>query len=403
MGRKRARRGWGEGQVYPTASGTWGIRWREGGRYIRRSGFASKDDAERVLDVVRGRVALDGAGMPRPVADAPRLADAAEDFLARRDRTHRCAALDRLRWKLHLRPDLGHLRPGEVDAGTVRRFIEGRLRAGLNPATVRILVSILSGLFEHLMEERVATSNPCKGLPRSTRRLMKPTHDPRTTPFIEKLSDVRRIYLALPEPLSIAYAIGALAGLRTGEVFALRWAHVDLAARRIHVRESVTGPLKDKDSRVVPILDPLLPVLAEWKLRTKGLGRVIPPLRRDGAKVDKHTPGNYLRPVLKALGLTQPGLGWYEATRHTFASHWVLAGGSIEKLSKVLGHYSVVMTERYAHLRPDLFPESDLGTITLDLRPGAAETGALEPRTSRGPEAPSATSRPQRENAGAAL
>jgi hypothetical protein len=39
---------------------------------------------------------------------------------------------------------------------------------------------------------------------------------------VEKLADVRRIYLDLPEPLSVAYAIGALGGLRTGEVFALR-------------------------------------------------------------------------------------------------------------------------------------------------------------------------------------
>lgn len=50
--------------------------------------------------------------------------------------------------------------------------------------------------------------------------------DPRTTPFVERLEDVRRIDLALPEPLNVAYAIGELAGLRTGEVFALRWQHV---------------------------------------------------------------------------------------------------------------------------------------------------------------------------------
>jgi integrase len=46
---------------------------------------------------------------------------------------------------------------------------------------------------------------------------------------------VRCIFLALEEPLSIAYAIGALGGLRTGEVFALRWASVDLGGRRILV------------------------------------------------------------------------------------------------------------------------------------------------------------------------
>ncbi len=55
--------------------------------------------------------------------------------------------------------------------------------------------------------------------------------------------------------MNVAYANGALAGLRTGEVFALKWEHVDLATRRIHVRESVAGPLRDKDSRVVPVLD----------------------------------------------------------------------------------------------------------------------------------------------------
>ena len=77
-------------------------------------------------------------------------------------------------------------------------------------------------------------------------------------------------------------------------------------------------------------------------------------MRCDGKKIDKATPGNYLRVALAQLELTQPGLGWYEATRHTFASQWVLAGNSIEKLSAILGHYSVVMTERYAHLHPEL-------------------------------------------------
>jgi len=118
---------------------------------------------------------------------------------------------------------------------------------------------------------------------------------------------VRRIFLALPGPLNVAYAIGALAGLRTGEVFALRWTHVDLAARRIHVRESIKGPLKDGDSRIVPVLDALLRILNERKLKSGGDGRVIPAMRCDGKKIDKATPGNYLRAALEQLELTQPG------------------------------------------------------------------------------------------------
>jgi integrase len=280
-----------------------------------------------------------------------------------------------VRWDKHLALWFGHLRPAEVDAALVRRFAEAKLAEGLAGGTVRVLLSLLSVLYSDLMEQGLAQVNPGRNLPRSTRRLARSTHDPRTTPFIEKLADVRRIYLDLPDPLNVAYAIGALAGLRTGEVLALRWEHIDLQTRRIHVRESIRGPLKDKDSRVVPILDPLLPVLQAWKLQTGGTGRVVPPMRRDGTKVDKGTPGPYLAATLDRLGLARPGLGWYQATRHTFASQWVLAGGSIEKLSKVLGHYSVVMTERYVHLRPDLFAERDFATIPLTL----AGEGVLTP------------------------
>jgi integrase len=41
--------------------------------------------------------------------------------------------------------------------------------------------------------------------------------------------------------------------------------------------------------------------------------------------------------------------------RHTFASHWVMAGGDIFRLQKILGHKSVAMTMRYAHLAPDAY------------------------------------------------
>ncbi len=89
------------------------------------------------------------------------------------------------------------------------------------------------------MESGTATANPCRTLPRSTRWLIKPSHDSRTTPFVEKFEGVRRIFLELPKPVNVAYALSALAGLRTGEVLALKWEHVDLNARRIHVRESM--------------------------------------------------------------------------------------------------------------------------------------------------------------------
>jgi len=128
---------------------------------------------------------------------------------------------------------------------------------------------------------------------------------PRTTPFLERLEDVRRVFLALPSPYSLAFALGAFGGLRPGEVYALRWPHVDLAARRIHVREQTKGRLKDSDSRIVPVLDALLPVLKAAHLAAGGKGLVVAP---PGRQVRRQEPGREaLRAALEHLGLTQRG------------------------------------------------------------------------------------------------
>lgn len=39
--------------------------------------------------------------------------------------------------------------------------------------------------------------------------------------------------------------------------------------------------------------------------------------------------------------------------RHTFASHYMMGGGDILSLQRILGHSSITMTMRYAHLSPD--------------------------------------------------
>jgi hypothetical protein len=60
-----------------------------------------------------------------------------------------------------------------------------------------------------------------------------------------------------------------------------------------------------------------------------------------------------------ATAFGQPYFSSMASWARQFASQWVMNGGSIEKLKTLLGHYSVVMTERYAHLRPELFTAHD--------------------------------------------
>jgi integrase len=49
--------------------------------------------------------------------------------------------------------------------------------------------------------------------------------------------------------------------------------------------------------------------------------------------------------------------------RHTFASQWMMSGGDLFKLQKILGHKSTELTLRYAHLSPAAFM-GDLGRFS---------------------------------------
>jgi site-specific recombinase XerD len=59
-----------------------------------------------------------------------------------------------------------------------------------------------------------------------------------------------------------------------------------------------------------------------------------------------------LVPMLAAAGCKPLARGWH-ALRHTFASQFIMAGGNLATLQKLLGHATIEMTLVYSHLAPD--------------------------------------------------
>jgi len=387
MPRRAKRRTWGTGSI-TERDGRWWIRWREDGRRRCKS-FASQEVAEEALAKNIRDAEGDAEGLRRDYRQAPTLNELAKPWLARREKTHRSFADDRSRWKLHLSPVFGKMRPHAVTPALLRRFIEDKLTTVLSPTTVGHCIRHMSTFYESIMENGHAPSNPVTSLPRSTRRLYRSTYDTRSTPFLERVEDIRRVFLALPEPFCVAFACGALAGLRTGECLGLSWEDIDLPGRRIHVRRQMQDGrlcgLKDDEPRIVPLQTSLAPILAEWKLKTGGEGLLFKPANpAKGGRTDIGSPTTFIRPqtlhkhlntALTDCALTK--LTWYQATRHTFASQWVIGGNGIESLSKVLGHASVTTTEHYAHLRADLFSEKAFDAVTVDLARPAGDVVSI--------------------------
>lgn len=196
--------------------------------------------------------------------------------------------------------------------------------------------------------------------------------------FLETSEQIERLLCAAAEAgvdVFVLYATAIYTGMRSGELAALRWSDVSLPRRIIAVQRSHDGPTKSGKARHVPIVDALLPILTDW--RQQNPSELVFP-NRDG---NQHAPSARIfqerfHMVLDAAGFARPKSGrnvhvlHFHSLRHTFASHWAMAGGDMWKLQKILGHASIDMTMRYSHLCPDAFA-SDYDRLGMSPRVAA--------------------------------
>ena len=90
------------------------------------------------------------------------------------------------------------------------------------------------------------------------------------------------------------------------------------------------------------------------------------PISKDLQKaITKHGKGKLFtgsitsfRRALARTSITLPKGQAAHVLRHTFASHFMMRGGDILTLQRILGHSSIVMTMRYSHLSPDHLTEA---------------------------------------------
>jgi integrase len=146
------------------------------------------------------------------------------------------------------------------------------------------------------------------------------------------------------------------AGLRRGELMALKWKDVDLATGRIRIERSydpgsgqMVEPKSRAGRRTVPIPGVLRDLLIDHKLNSGDTSELVfgaTPERpfSDSALVQRARRA-WARSGLDPLGL-------HEA-RHTFASLMIAAGVNAKALSTYMGHSSITITlDRYGHLMP---------------------------------------------------
>jgi integrase len=206
------------------------------------------------------------------------------------------------------------------------------------------------------LERDEITSNPCTNvrLPAANGKRERAASPAEAAELLAPLDDdVRPIY-----------ASAFYAGLRRGELRALRVMDVDFAANVIDVsrswddKEGVIAPKSEKGTRKVPMPGVLRAILLEHVART---GRRGEDLIFGASASAPFTPTNIRKRALGAWAAAAVGaflrrepsglepIGLHEC-RHTYVSLMHAAGCSLEEVGDYVGHSSSYMTDRYRHL-----------------------------------------------------
>lgn len=250
-------------------------------------------------------------------------------------------------------------------------------------ATMKRSYDALVGMFNHAVQHEVIPRNPLKGI-----KLQRPAQ---TEAEIELVGSERR-YLDseevdalfrgldayqdekreqrrnsrqhgkayLPDLDGVAYVDHVkpwimtiyYSGLRPGDIFGLRWEHLNLdfkTVRKVIEKTAHHNP----EPTTLPLADELADMLREWHAQHgKPKRGMVFPSHRTGKRMDKTAMQKPWAHVRKLAGLPEE-LGLY-TLRHNFASQLVMAGVDLLTVSRLMCHSDIQTTIRfYAHLAPD--------------------------------------------------
>jgi integrase len=316
-----------------------------------------------------------GALRIRP-KDRRTLAEALEDFVAgmaegsirpkRRERykPNTVRSYERA-VRLYLRgSELGGLRPTEVRRSDVQAYVDDLL-ARKSASSTSNAINPLQAFYKRAVIREEVTFNPTEEIDVPTGKSQRPRR-------IVPPAEAAALLAALPSQDRGIWATAFYAGLRRGELQALRCMDIDLGANLIHVRkgwDQVAGEIEPKSEagkRTIPILAILRDYLDEQLMRTgrRGEDRIFGRSARQvfyASTIDGRAKRAWMaHNAAEREAANDDGrdpepltlLTMHEC-RHTFASLLIDTGANPKAIQEIMGHSKIQTTfDVYGHLLP---------------------------------------------------
>lgn len=231
----------------------------------------------------------------------------------------------------------------------VQDFADSLLAEGLSGGTVANILNPLQAMYRRLVRREVVATNPTVDidLPRPRRRRERILSPLESLNYLE----------ALPIEERALWATAFYAGLRRGELRALRVSDVDLARNELHVLRSWDAveheidPKSDAGRRTIPIVAILRDHLDGHLMRA---GRTGSDLVFGRTPCDAFVPSTVRSRANRAWGVAELMPITLHECRHTAASMLIDAGINNPKaIMEFMGHSTITETyDRYGHLMP---------------------------------------------------
>jgi integrase len=316
-------------------SGIWWIRYADTTGRIRREKAGPKSAAIKLYQKRKTEV-LQRKKLPETLRKrAIGFAELVEDALAY-SKAHKRSYNDDVYRMKRLKAWFSEWPAESVTPHDIeRRLSEVAEGEELAPATLNRYRALLSLVFRLGIESGKVPSNPA--------RLVK--HRRENNGRIRWLTDEEETKLrkVIKEEFSehmpeFDFALNT--GLRSGELYNLSWADISFETRTVTVLRSKNG-----ETRHVPLNAPAIAALEVLQKNEDAKGPVFVNIR--GERLTR--PRYWFDPSVEKAAIKD---FTFHCLRHTFASRLVMAGVDLRTVQELLGHKSIQMTCRYAHLAP---------------------------------------------------
>jgi integrase len=366
----------------PTSKGKDG-RWRyrfafRGKRY---SGSAPKGSNLEKVAARLEREHLDRLMSNRFLGDIPTVAKFVPQFLEYQKARVKPLTYQgqEIHLRLHTVPVIGKHKLDMVDAREFDLLVTAWKKAGTAARTINTRLGTVLRMFSLAEDWKMIRAVPRVSLLKIPHEEVRFLSQEEAAKLLEAAKEGRKQV----EWYSMVL-VGLRTGLRIGELRGLKWADISLERGVVHVQRTDPGvgamtstSPKSGKGRLVPLTPDAQQALRDrLAAERERLGKEWSPdwwiwpgdhiyrTERADRTRNESTCKRMIDVITKRAGLVD--VGWH-TLRHTFASWLVMRNVSLRVVQELLGHASVRMTEKYAHLAPGFAHAQAVASLDVPL------------------------------------